>query len=313
MGATDNVDGWTWADYPKDAAGFDEMMISLDQHLAACGLQPFQRGLNGVRLVSMRLGLSGHNIFPTQAQRGAPFSPTDLLGRVHDWYDANYADRMHMNMSPGNVIFQMRATLWRLRLPKVFGRVDMFLNRDLSKEGAQVGSRARPASHNLLRSIDGMTQTYADHLSNEELQLIASAFLRGNGSLVYLDGLKGHDLFEQARNDHRHAVDALLDGRALSKARWDTSQCAEKVFKGLLGSAGHSYPTNAGKGHDIPHLGNLVRDHLRVPLPEPDLTIIHCSPAVRYAEAQVSGAEALASHDALLRVLAVLATARTHP
>lgn len=302
-----SVDSWRWTERPTDDSGFDAMMTSLDQHLATCNLQPFQRGLNAALLVSTRLGLSGHSLLPTSEQRGNPFSPTDLLGRVHDWYRDNYGKRMNLDMSPGSVVFRMRGTLWRLRVPKVWGRVDMFLSGDLTNTGRNIGTAQEPASHNLLLSIDEMTQAHASRLTYQELGLIASAYARGNAGLVWFDALEGHELFGHARNDYRHSVDALMDGNALSKAKWDTAQCAEKTFKGLLGSAGHDYPTSAGHGHDIRLLGGLVTTHLGISLPEADLAIVHCPTKVRYGDIPVLPDEALASHSALLRLLTALA------
>jgi HEPN domain-containing protein len=308
----DNRDDWTWPSRPTNETEFDAMMTSLDRHLGSCGLLPFQRGLNAVRLVSMRLALSGHNLLPRPEQRGALFSPTDLLGRVHDWYDANYGDRMHMNMSPGAVALQMHGTLWLLELPRIWGTVKMFIDRDLTTKGLLIGAKGRTASHNVLLSVRGMTQAYASRLEDDDLRLIGDAFERGWHGLNFLDGLEEHDLFAQARDDRKLAVVALLDGSP-SKARWDTAQCAEKVFKGLLARAGHDYPTDGRRGHDIVHMGSLLEEKLGMRLSADDLAVIHCSAAVRYVEKSVSQEEALAAHDALLRVLNTLSGTGNQP
>ena len=187
--------------------------ISLDQHLANCGLEPAQRGLNAVRLVSMRLGLSG-TVIPLMAAQGTPaFGPADLLVRVHAWYDVHYATRMNLDMSPGTVVFKMRATLWRLRLPKVYGSVDTFLSRNLGNQGNQIG-RSRPCTHNVLTSIEDLTQALADKLAEDDLRSCRRAWDRGWESLRWLDAVQGPSLFHQARNDYRHSVDALTAGQA---------------------------------------------------------------------------------------------------
>jgi len=135
---------------------------------------------------------------------------------------------------------------------------------------------------------------------------VMQAYDRGYVAMATLDELKGHDLFDQARGDYTHSVEALAAGLVLSKARWDTAQCAEKVFKGLLGRAGQPFPTNAAQGHDIVHLGDLVMKHFGIALPDGALRAIHCSPKVRYGEMNVDPNEAWTSHDALLDVLARL-------
>lgn len=296
---------WTWPSRPTNEDEFDAMMTSLDRHLADRGLQPFQRGMHAVPLVSNRLGLSGHSLFPSPEQRGAPFSPTDLLGRVHDWYDANYGDRMHMEMSPGSVVFPMHGTLWLLSLPRVWGSVQMFIDQDLTNTGVRIGAHGQQASLNILTSIRGMTQAHARRLQDEDFRTIMLAFQRGWSALNFLDGLTGHAFFDQARNDRKLAVISLMEGNS-HKARWDTAQCAEKVFKGLLAGAGHAYPTSGTKGHDIPFLGALVSERLGANLPEQDLVSVHCATAIRYAELPSSQEDAVSAHDALLRLLDAL-------
>jgi hypothetical protein len=299
-------DDWTWASRPTNEIEYDAMMISLDQHLADCGLEPAQRGLNAVRLVSMRLGLSGTAVPHMGAQRTPAFGPTDLLGRVHDWYDVNYATRMNLDMSPGTVVFKMRGTLWRLRLPKVYGSVDMFLARALDNGGIQVG-RGRPATHNLLTSVEDLTQALADKLSDDDLRSVSRAWQRGWGGLSWLDAVEGPSMFEQARNDYRHSVNALTPGKAFADTWYASAQCVEKCIKGLLARAGHSFPTSAKEGHNLPLLGKLLIDRMNARLASADLQVIDCPSKVRYGGVSVSSSQALAIHEAALRVLSGLA------
>jgi len=304
-----DLDAWTWAPSPTNSAEFDAMMSSLDTHLAAAGLQPFQRGLNAERLVAIALELDGIP-FPRRGESRHPaFGPSDLLGRVHEWYDANYGKRMHMDMSPGSVVFRLNSTLWRLRMPKIYGRVQVFLDQNLENKGRAVGTAEAPATLNLLLSIDDMTAPLAARLRAQDFATIAAAFGRGYNGLCWLEDATGHDLFDQARQDYRASVSALMSGRAWNDARWDMAQCAEKTFKGLLGRAGHQFPTNARDGHDIVGLGALITKHFGTPLSHEELKTVHCPPKVRYSEVETSEAEALSAHDALLQLLGALALA----
>jgi len=83
-------------------------------------------------------------------------------------------------------------------------------------------------------------------------------------------------------------------------------------LKGLLARDGHPFPAKGPKGHDIEHLGGLVKQHLAIDLPASDLRLIYCSPSARYAEEKETVENALAAHQALVRVLQLLAKAEVH-
>lgn len=293
---------------PTSAQEFDQMMVSLDRHLSGLSLQPHQRGLNAALIVSSALGLSGTPIIGGRDGRGELFSPADLLERVHEWYLDNYGDRAKIDMSPGSTVLLLHGNLWELKLPRIWGTISLFANRDLASRGLALATPKTKslASHNVLRSIQGMTQTYASKLVPAEMAAILTRFQSSFFGISFLDDLKGHDLFDEARGEYRHSVDALLSGREFGKARWDTAQSAEKIFKGLLARGGHAFPTSGGQGHDIAHLGGLLKDKLGISLDYDDLLAIHCSPKVRYGEGKSTKEQALAAHEALVRVLGAL-------
>lgn len=277
------------------------------------GLGPAQRPLNAALVVSSTLGLSGTPILGGSGDRGEPFSPGDLLARVHDWYEETYGEKTKIDFSPGSVVVSLHGNLWEMKMPKVWGSFQMFISPDLSNKGGRIATRdSPPVQHNVLCSVQGMTQAYAKRLSKDDMLLLAKKFIAGFDAVVCLDDLKGHNLFNEARGDYRHSVDALLTGHELSKARWDTAQCAEKVLKGLLARDGHAYPTFGAQGHDIKHLGGLAEEKLGIDLPTTDLAMVYCSPAVRYGQEKSTIEQALVAHEALVRLLHLLAKARVH-
>lgn len=244
-------------------------------------------------------------MFGGPRDRGTPFSPRDLLARVHDWYEENYGDGMKMDMSPGSILFVINDNLWKLKLPKLWGTMDIFADRNLSNEGLTLGVR-EPATHNVLRSVEGLTQAYASKLSDHEIVFILEAFGHGFQAMSGLESLTGCSLFEEARADYRHSVDAIFSGREFGKARWETAQCAEKILKGMLAKAGYAYPTSTVKGHDHLHLGELVQEKLGIAFDTDALATIKCSAAVRYGELKSTLDQAMESHAALLYVLTVV-------
>lgn len=283
------------------------MMASLDRHLAVHGLPPAKRSFHASRLVAIALGLLGTPVLGYNLPRGEPFSPSDILARVFDWYNDTYGDRNKIDWALGYVVMQLHGTYWRLRIPLSYGTVVPFASRDLTNTGRSLGTEREPATHNVLTSLEGLTQTYANRLTDPELVHVLRNYAGGFAAMAALDALKGHELFNEARGDYQHSVAALIDGPTLSKARWDGAQCAEKVFKGLLAQAGHPYPTGGPKAHDIVHLGSLINAHFGIPIPEGVLRSIHCPTAVRYAEINVDLNEAWTSHMALLTALHAVA------
>lgn len=309
----DRLFAWSWDMRPATVEEYDKMMVSLDRHLASLGLGPAQRPLNAALVVSSTLGLSGTPILGGSGDRGEPFSPKDLLARVHDWYEETYGDKTKIDFSPGSIVVSLHGNLWEMKMPKVSGSFQPFLNPDLRNDGNHIATTGSPpVRHNILCSLQGMTVAYAKRLSKDDMLLIAGKFITGYEAVVCLGDLKGHDFFNEARGDYRHSVDALLTGHEFSKARWDSAQCAEKVLKGLLARDGHTYPTSGPKGHDIEHLGSLVKDKLGIDLPKADLALVYCAPAVRYGQEKSSVEQSLAAHEALVRLLHLLAKAKAH-
>lgn len=305
---------WSWDMRPATVEEFDRMMVSIDRHLAGLSLEPNQRALNAALIISSKLGLSGTPLFGGDGDRGEPFSPADILARIHEWYSETYGDKALIDFSPGSVVLPLHGNLWELKMPRVWGRITVFLDRNLANKGnLKPGGRgAPPPSMNVLLSIVGMTPAYASKLTDADLAQINARFQGSFGAISCLEDLAGHGLFEEARGDYRHSVDALLTGREFSKTRWDTAQCAEKVFKGLLARDGHAFPTSGPNGHNIVHLGGLVKEKLGIACAGPDLEAVQCSPKVRYGEVPSTKEDALGAHEALGRILRVLSVAKAH-
>jgi HEPN domain-containing protein len=291
---------WNWSLHPASDAEFDSMMSSLDDHLAKCGHQPFRRPMQAEHLVSVRLGVSA--VLSGPLSMGVPrtrFGPKDLLLRVGEWYEQNYGKRLRPPFRARSFAIDIRGTLWRVRLPIVFGTVTVFVDRNLGKD-------YRGGALNILQSIDGFTQAYANRLHDEEIERVGEESHTAYLAIEVLNGLSRHAFFEQARMDYEHSIDALISGFSWSKARWETAQCVEKILKGLLATAGHEYPSRGGAGHDIPRLGEIVSDKLGLALNPDVLRKIHCEPKVRYGEESASPEEAFMAHTALLGVMVLI-------
>ncbi|HEL5579502.1 TPA: hypothetical protein ACXIGC_001222 [Stenotrophomonas maltophilia] len=301
----DELNKWQWPRRPTNEVEFDAMMTSLDGLLAAKGTEPRGRGMAAAMQLSWTLKLDGTPILGGPPDRGAPFSPSDLLARVHEWYAEHYGDAMKVDFSPGSFLVVVNGNLWKIRLPMIMGEGRIVIDRDLSM-CQQNGVGRGIAVHNALCSVEGLTQPMASKLSDQEVLFFHRAFAHGWHAIMALDSLGGHSLFSEAKADFRHSVDAIMSRRAYGKARWEAAQCAEKLLKGFLARARHPYPTTAGKGHDHVHLGELLNEKLGIRVDERILSTLKTSPAVRYGEETSSLDQAMDSHSALLALLVLL-------
>ncbi|HKZ11424.1 MAG TPA: hypothetical protein VJL61_12070 [Rhodanobacteraceae bacterium] len=292
---------WTWSERPTSDARYDAMISSVDEHLARCGFPPFQRVCRAEWLIAKTLDIWASLPRPRRTvPADEPFGVTDLLDRVADWYDANYGKRMRAPFLAHSFAIDLRGTLWRVRLPKVFGTITVYAQPDLS-QGCGIGG-----GFNVLAAIDRFPQAYANRLRSVDAQRLLDASQIAFTSITFLSGLRGDMFGKQAGLDFEHSVDALLTGFSWSKASWETAQCAEKVMKAVLIRKGCERVPKGKEGHDIPLLGQMLEREAGVSLDGNDLGTIHCDPGVRYGEQVVSPSTAYGAHEALLRLLKTL-------
>lgn len=288
---------WTWPVRPQNDTEFDEMMSSLDWHLGECGLVPTKRGLNALVLVSNRLGFSGNNLFPTQ--RGEPFSASDTFLRVNDWYREMYGDKQNTDFSPGRMAISLRGAYWSVEMPRYWGGLGAFSDRNLQNRG-RTGAPKQMPSLNLLTAVDGLTQAMATTLSDVEVAYIESRFIHGLVAILYVDRLSGHDFFDVARVDYRHGVDAVVHGGEPFFAKWQLAHAAEKIGKGLLAKRGLGYPKGGREGHDIPLIAGELTKNVGVTFDPVVLDRLNCHPRTRYAEQITTQADVFAAANAFV-------------
>lgn len=290
---------WGWKGRPATEADFEAMMASLDTYLAKHEVQPHQRAFAGKSLVARMLNISlplAGSIFGIGAD---DMDPT--VGRVSKWFNALYEKRFNRHFDSRSFVFDLRGTLWRMRVGVVFGTVELFLDKDWNNTGGVPIDR----SLNLLHGIDDFTPAYAARLLHTDFDSMGAAFHLGIPAIEALDGFSKHTLFDLARLDYAHSVDALVSGIAWNKAWWETAQTAEKVMKGMLDMEKQKYPKGQD-GHVIPKVGEAFGKYFVVSLPADLLQAIDCKPAVRYGDEEATRQNAFASHVALLRLLPIL-------
>ena len=294
-----DVNIWGWKARPTTDAEFEAMMSSLDAFLAARGVLPHQRSFAGKNLVARMLQVDvplAGSIFGIGADETDP-----TLARVSEWFRVVYQKRFNPHFDARSFAFDLRGTLWRMRIGVIYGMPRIFLDKEWSNTGGQPIEK----SLNLIHGIDDFTHAAAMRLTPQELNGIHSAVKRGVPALDALDGFNGHAMFELARLDYAHSVDALISGIAWNKASWEAAQTAEKLMKGLLAMEGQHYPTGQ-KGHIIPHVGKAFGDYFGIVLPVSLLQTVDCKPDVRYGDIEATREDAFAAHVALLELIPLL-------
>jgi hypothetical protein len=296
------LEAWAWKFSLSTDQDFEAMMASLDACLHAAGYPPRLRPLNASSLVARKVFAEDHvvaasaQLLEQRRLEYEPFSSADIRRKIEVWYRENYGSLLKIDYSPSQAVVELAGNLWRIRLPLVFGTVHFKVERKLA-DSADV-RRAAPI-HNVLDSIDDLTQARANRFADEDLRMAGRAFQIAMEGLQVLGGKDLRPLFEQARANYRHSIEALLS-EEYAKARYETCHCLEKILKGLMEVRGDPYHSRKGRGHDIFALAERACKGSGVKLTEPLLRQIYCPAAVVYGETPASRKEALTAHAALL-------------
>ena len=281
-------------------------MKAIDAVLAARGLRPAQRPLNVHRVLWEAFHWAGNILPPPELASRPGFEGQVLLAKAYQWYEKVYAEKLKVDSSLSHIPVLLGNDVWRARIVLVYGRTQMFVDRNLYNRGNRMGTPGRPATFNILCAVEGLTQELADRLSDTELERYASLTQVAYKALVWREGLPPMQLLTAARGDYSSSTDDAL-ARRHAQARWGAQQAVEKTLKGLLTLARIPFPTGGSRGHDLVHMAELLEDRSYLMIDRSDLLASSCSPAARYAEEPSTEAQAVCANHAVLRVLLRLA------
>jgi HEPN domain-containing protein len=293
-----------WPALPKTEQEFEAMMQAMDTLLTDQGLTPFQRPLHVGRKLWEAFRWNGP-AFPDKRIADLPgYEGEVLIAKANRWYEQTYGDRLKGDLVYGFSPARLGNNIWRVRAALTYGVVQLFADRNLQNRGNTfaVGPKAGRASVNILRSVDGLTQGFADRLTDQALREHMQFHLLMHEALQWRDSLPNTELLGMARHDYDECTSAVI-GRRYGQARWAAEQAVEKTIKGLLTIGGTSYPTGGKNGHNLVHIAQLLKDKHGISLNAGVLALTECSPAVRYGEEASTEAQALAANHAVLGVL----------
>jgi HEPN domain-containing protein len=297
---------FSWPKLPETDTEFEGMMHAIDGVLAARALKPAQRPLNVPSLLWDAFGWEGNILPPREFASRPGFKGQVLLAKAYRWYDQIYADKIKMDSSLAHIPVALGHDIWRARIILVYGRVQMFVDRDLNNRGNRIGSGQNRATFNILCVVEGLSQELSTRLSDAELERYAKLTQGAYRALVWREGLPRIELLATARGDYSASTEDVL-ARRPTQARWAAQQAVEKTLKGLLSIAGIAFPTGGPRGHDLVHLAELLERSASITINSSDLMAASCSPRVRYGEEPSTETQALNANHAVLRILLQLA------
>ncbi|MGO9995822.1 MAG: HEPN domain-containing protein [Steroidobacteraceae bacterium] len=297
---------FSWPKLPETDAEFEAVMQAIDGVLAARGLKPAQRPLNVSPLLWEAFGWEGNILPPRELASRPGFKGQVLLAKAYRWYDQIYADKIKMDSSLAHIPVVLGHDIWRARIILVYGRVQMFVDRDLSNRGNRMGSGQNRSTFNILCAVDGLSQELSARLMDAELERYAKLTKLAYKALVWREGLPRNELLTTARGDFSASTEDVL-ARRHAQARWAAQQAVEKTLKGLLAIGGIAFPTGGSRGHDLLHLAQLLEQGASIAIDSSDLTAASCSPRVRYGEEPSTDTQALNANHAVLRILEQMA------
>lgn len=297
---------FSWPSYPSSEPDFEALMKAIDQSLSLEGYAPPARPLLVGRKFSEAFGWGG-SIFPPRELAEEPgYSGLVLMAKAQRWYEQCYGNQLKIAPGFGSVPVRLGNALWRMRTIGIYGQVELFASRDLMNDGVRLASATVNASHNVLRSIDDLPQGLANRLTDVELSQLLAFFLLAQDTLSWFHGVQeANKLFPVAQADFEQCTEDIL-ARRYPQACAAAQLAAEKVVKGFLGCGGTKYPTGGKLGHDLLHLGELLRKRHEIGISEELLKNASCPSGVRYANEPASEERAQKANHAVLVILCQL-------
>jgi hypothetical protein len=225
------------------------------------------------------------------------YSGTSLSKRINQWYKDRYGERLKVDPC-SYIAVMIREDLYKMRLSYFVGQLEFICRPYLM--GADLGPRMRtdrkPITVNILDTIDGLTQNYAQSLRDEELRELAYRYVMGLHAIELMKvGAQHFTLLPEARANMGNAVELMLSTPPqYGLSKWESLQAAEKVLKAFISEHGAKFKFT----HVLEDLA-LSAELLGLPLiSRAELREIQCSPQVRYGAISVTPQEAVKAHQA---------------
>jgi hypothetical protein len=231
----------------------------------------------------------------------------NLSKRVRRWFSERYGDKLKVDFTLGRAVVMLRGEAWLVKVPYVFGAVQVIIDRDIEREYPRIGVAGKGSAPtiNLLRLVDGLTPAIAKTLSGEEIAAIQASFGPAFAVFGMLEGARtSSPLLEAAKQDLQSGAEICVQQRqALGFSRWHSLQGIEKILKAFVASRGGSFK----RTHDLDDLAETAKELGASALSPDCISSIQCSASVRYDPTTTTIEQASTAHgQAVLAARSVL-------
>ncbi len=302
----------------NDVTGIRERYPTVDERLAKLNIRTDEDFNRLMEQIDAEMRDEGIPLTARSMEGGLRFSSTfelNLMGtdplsiKVHRWFQRRYGDRLNIDMGIGSMGVILRGDTYRMHFPTSFGLNRIVSLRKLAEEKPSVivGTRDNPPTLNVLDFVEGLTQDYANSLTDEELEGLFNQFVFGFTAFMRISEIANSDaLKSQAYADLNASTNHLFTtppNYGLSK--WASLQAAEKFIKAFITSRGGSPPRH----HRLRDLARLAESLGLAGMLDQWLDDVQCSAEVRYGGIPVTPQEAIDAQYGALQICEHIANA----
>jgi HEPN domain-containing protein len=290
--------------YPlKNKREFLKLIEEVNQTLIENNIPIIARPI-GIFAEKLKVSLPITNTYGIFLQEYVP-----LVEHVHEWYEERYGERLKSDFRLGNSVTIIQGDPWRIKIPLVYGRVNVFFcpPEEVPDKAPEKGA----IIINMLDLIEYFPKEKIYSLDLIERNRIISFFSLAYDAFYSIDAVRRNPLITSALSDIDSAVSHIMDKKAqYGLSKWSTLQFSEKLLKSYLIKKGTKPP----KSHNVIKLHSLAVKHGMPAIKQKILISIQCQPSVRYEEEYITLENAINSHLASLILCFVVANAMNdHP
>lgn len=239
------------------------------------------------------------------------FPPDEFCSRIFEWFEMRYGNQLLIDFSPGTLIFLIQNDVFTLKFPKIYGPVELILDRQIGIIDYSVSSLRHkddttpPIKLNPLDFVENLTSAYASTLSDQELTYIREVFKFGCNCYNTINLTTEHSLTKSLIADLKESVNHLTSRPPhFGKSKWASFQATEKMLK--------TYIRSKGKATENTHnLNKLVAEAEKVGLNGCDMEAIkkvQANASIRYDNVDVTLIDAIEAHHNSLKLCSFIST-----
>lgn len=218
---------------------------------------------------------------------------------VQEWYRERYGNRLRPSHDIGFLLLLLRGQLLICRVPNFLGSCNFFIDKSLD-------AKKNINETNILKMITGITQDFANSLSEKEQFYIFSSFQKGLNTAVTISdwSLGSLEMIRAAINDLESIKHNITHNQPhLANSKWAYNQFLEKILKSWILKTGVTRPELKKKGHQLNDLVDIFNKLYQNKVDRSKIPLIMGSAALRYDEIEVTNEELMTIQDSVFDIV----------